>query len=63
MDVLRKIHEKHQLTILLVSHDLVTVRHYAHQVVWLRGGRVLCGPVEELLSREKIAEVLQLEFP
>jgi ABC-type Mn2+/Zn2+ transport system ATPase subunit len=61
MEVLRTIHEKHQLTVLLVSHDLVLVRQYAQEVIWLHEGRVLYGPVGELLSREKIAEVLHLD--
>jgi ABC-type Mn2+/Zn2+ transport system ATPase subunit len=61
MEVLRAIHEKHRLTVLLVSHDLVLVRQYAQEVIWLHEGRVMCGPVSELLSREKIEEVLHLD--
>ena len=44
------------------SHDLDTVRHHAEEVIWLHEGRVLQGPVSELLTREKIEEVLNLEF-
>jgi ABC-type Mn2+/Zn2+ transport system ATPase subunit len=62
MEVLRELHDQQQLTILMVSHDLNTVRQYAQEVVWLHQGKVLHGPVSELLSREKIEEILDLEF-
>lgn len=62
MEVLKKIHAQHRLTVLLVSHDLTTVRHYAEEVIWLHEGRVLHGPVGELLTKDKIEELLSLEF-
>ncbi len=62
MEMLRGIHEKQQLTILLVSHDLMTVRQYAREVVWLHGGKVLHGSVGDLLSQDKIVELLSLEI-
>jgi ABC-type Mn2+/Zn2+ transport system ATPase subunit len=61
MDLLKRIHLEQKLTILLVSHDLTTVRQYAEQAVWLHEGRILQGSAHELLSREKIEEVLHLE--
>jgi ABC-type Mn2+/Zn2+ transport system ATPase subunit len=62
MDVLKRIHDQRHQTILLVSHDLTTVRQYAADVIWLHEGKVLHGPVAELLSRDKIEELLDLEF-
>jgi ABC-type Mn2+/Zn2+ transport system ATPase subunit len=62
MEVLRRIHEHQQLTILMASHDLVLVRTYAQQVIWLHQGKVLQGPVKELLTVEKIDEILDLEM-
>jgi ABC-type Mn2+/Zn2+ transport system ATPase subunit len=62
MELLRELHQKQQQSILMVSHDLNTVRQYAHHVIWLHDGHVLHGPVSELLSREKIEEILDLEF-
>jgi ABC-type Mn2+/Zn2+ transport system ATPase subunit len=62
MELLRELHSSHGLTILMVSHDLTTVRQYAQDAIWLHQGQVLHGPVRELLSREKIEEVLDLEF-
>lgn len=62
MDVLRRIHRQHRLTILLASHDLPAVRAYVEEVVWLHDSRVLHGPVSELLTPEKIEEILDLEM-
>jgi ABC-type Mn2+/Zn2+ transport system ATPase subunit len=62
MDVLKRIHEEHQHTVLLVSHDLSTVRQYAEEVIWLHEGKVLHGPVSELLTSEKIEELLSLQL-
>jgi len=62
MDLLRELHTQQHQTILMVSHDLQTVRQYAQEVIWLHEGKVLHGPVHELLSREKIEEIMDLEF-
>ncbi len=62
MDVLKQIHAQHRQTVLLVSHDLTTVREYAQDVIWLHEGKVLHGAVSELLTRDKIGELLELEF-
>jgi ABC-type Mn2+/Zn2+ transport system ATPase subunit len=62
MDLLRDLHTRHQQSILMVSHDLNTVRQYAQEVIWLHQGRVLHGPVSQLLSRAKIEEILDLEL-
>jgi ABC-type Mn2+/Zn2+ transport system ATPase subunit len=62
MALLRTIHREQSLTILMASHDLPVVRDYAGRIIWLHQGRVLEGTVEELLSREKLAAVLDLEM-
>jgi ABC-type Mn2+/Zn2+ transport system ATPase subunit len=62
MDLLRRIHEDQQQTILMASHDLPVVRQYVRHVVWLRQGRILEGPANELLSRDKMAAILDLEM-
>jgi ABC-type Mn2+/Zn2+ transport system ATPase subunit len=62
MELLRELHTSQKQTILMVSHDLNTVRQYAADAIWLHQGRVLHGSVAQLLSREKIEEVLDLEF-
>jgi len=62
MDVLKQIHAQHRHTILLVSHDLTTVRQYAEEVIWLHEGKVVHGPVSELLTADKIEELLSLNL-
>jgi len=62
MDVLKRIHEQHHQTVLLVSHDLTTVRQYASEVIWLHEGKVVHGAVSELLTAEKIEELLSLQL-
>ena len=44
------------------SHDLTSARQYVQQVIWLHQGQILRGSVAELLSGEKIAEILGLEL-
>ncbi|HWH68785.1 MAG TPA: ATP-binding cassette domain-containing protein, partial [Candidatus Sulfotelmatobacter sp.] len=62
MELLRRLHEEQRLTILMVNHDLTAVRKSVQQVIWLHQGKVLFGPVAELLSRQKIEEIMELEL-
>jgi ABC-type Mn2+/Zn2+ transport system ATPase subunit len=62
MEFLRDIHVQQGMTILMVNHDLAVVRRYAQSVIWVHSSRVDCGPVAQLLTREKISEVLGLEI-
>ena len=62
MELLRRLHEQRGLTILMVNHDLAAVRNATQEVIWLHQGKVLHGPVKELLSREKIEEIMELEI-
>ena len=62
MELLRRLHEEHHLTILMVNHDLTAVRKSVGQVIGLHQGKVLFGTVEELLSRERIEGIVELEL-
>ena len=62
MEFISEIHEKNRLTILLATHDLALVRRRAQQVIWLYQGRVLRGTVAELLTPERLAEILEVEI-
>ena len=61
MELICQLHTKQHLTILMVNHDLLTVRRTAQNIIWLHHGKVLHGPAAELLSREKIEEIMALE--
>ena len=62
MELLGKIHAAQLQTIIMVSHDLTTVREHAKAVIWLHDGKVLHGSVSELLTLDKIQELLDLEL-
>lgn len=62
MEVLTQLNREQKQTILLASHDLPTVREFVPQVVWLHQGRLLSGPVQELTTPAKIAELLGLSL-
>ena len=62
MELLRRIHEEQHQTILMASHDLPVVRQYAQHVVWLRHGKILEGPTAELIARDKMEAMLDLEM-
>jgi len=62
LDFISKIHAERHLTTILVSHDLALVRKHAQQIIWLHQGKVLQGSVGELLTRERMAEIFELEM-
>jgi ABC-type Mn2+/Zn2+ transport system ATPase subunit len=62
LEFISQIHQERKLTILLVTHDLPLVRKHAQQVVWLHEGKVLHGPVTELLTPERMAEIFEIEI-
>src|ERR1041385_7275700 len=61
MELLRQLHEQQRLTILMVNHDLTAVRKAVQEVIWIHQGTLLHGPVADLLSREKIEQIMELE--
>lgn len=62
LEFISQIHVERELTILLVTHDLPLVRKHAGQVIWLHQGQVLHGTAAELLSRERMAQILEMEI-
>jgi manganese/zinc/iron transport system ATP- binding protein len=62
MEVLSALHREQGLNVLWVTHDLATVRRYADTVIWLKRGQVLQGPVTELMTPDKITELLELSW-
>jgi ABC-type Mn2+/Zn2+ transport system ATPase subunit len=62
LEFISQIHQERQLTVLLVTHDLALVRRHAQQVIWLHEGKVLYGTTKELLSKEHMQEILEMEI-
>jgi zinc transport system ATP-binding protein len=63
-ELISKINEETELTILLVSHDLSMVNAHADQVLCLRDGRI-CGqgPPEEILTPMNLSVTFGAELP
>ncbi|MBK1736216.1 oligopeptide ABC transporter ATP-binding protein [Halorhodospira abdelmalekii] len=52
LELLRTIQRQRRLALLYITHDLSTVRHYAHRAMVMYAGRIVeQGPVERLLDR------------
>lgn len=62
LEFISQIHVERKLTILLVTHDLPLVRKHARQVIWLHEGRIMNGTAAELLSPDRLAEILEMEI-
>jgi len=62
LELLRRLHSREQLSILMVSHDLPAIRRCAQDVIWLHQGKVLHGAVNDLLRREQVEAMLELEL-
>jgi len=62
LEFVSQVHVQQKLTVLLVTHDLPLVRKHAQQVVWLHEGKVLHGTVSELFTRERMAEIFEMEL-
>jgi ABC-type Mn2+/Zn2+ transport system ATPase subunit len=63
LEFIAKLQQERAPTILLVTHDLTLVRKHAQQVIWLYQGAVLNGPVAELLTPARMAEIFETEIP
>lgn len=61
MELLAKLHQS-RLTILMVSHDISLMRRHAERVIWAHHGRVTEGPASEMLSRERVLEIFELDL-
>ena len=62
MELLGRIHGDQQMTILMVNHDLAAMRKYIQHVLWLHEGKLTQGSADELLTRDKLEEMLKLQF-
>jgi len=61
LEFISKIHKEKEITILLVTHDLPIVREHAQHVIWLHQGKVLHGPVAEMLMPERLMSIFEME--
>jgi ABC-type Mn2+/Zn2+ transport system ATPase subunit len=61
LELLTQIHQR-QLTILMVSHDVALMRRQAERVIWLHHGKLTEGPTAEMLTRERVLEIFELDL-
>jgi ABC-type Mn2+/Zn2+ transport system ATPase subunit len=59
LEFISQINVERKITVLLVTHDFASARHYAAHVIWLHDGKVSYGPTAELLSVERMAEMFE----
>jgi len=60
LEFISRICKERKITVLLVTHDFSAVRHYAENVIWIHQGKVFQGAAEELLTAERMAEILEI---
>ena len=60
LDYISQIIREREITVLFVTHDFALLRDHAQQVIWLQRGKVLQGTAEELLTPERITEILEM---
>lgn len=62
LELLDELNKKHGSTIIMVSHDLNLAAKFAHFMVALRQGKIICaGEVQEVMTREVLKEVYQID--
>jgi ABC-type Mn2+/Zn2+ transport system ATPase subunit len=59
LDLLDKLHKSQAISILMVSHNLPSLKKHVQRVVLIRDHRVVTGTAEELLQPERLLANLQ----
>jgi ABC-type Mn2+/Zn2+ transport system ATPase subunit len=58
LEFISQIRKERKIAVLLVTHDFAMVRCHAQQVIWLHEGRYFHGPTEEMLTPQRMADIL-----
>ena len=56
LEAISRLHRERGLTVVLVTHQLRTLRDFVQSVIWVDGGTATKGPAAEMLSPERIAD-------
>jgi ABC-type Mn2+/Zn2+ transport system ATPase subunit len=56
-----EVSRERKMAVILATHDFAVVRRHARHIVWLYDGKVLQGTTEELLTPDRLAEILEME--
>jgi ABC-type Mn2+/Zn2+ transport system ATPase subunit len=60
MELLKELHDKHGLTIVMVSHLLNVVANYAKKLALIDGGLRMVARTEEILTAENLSDIYQV---
>ncbi len=58
LKLLADLNEDHSMTILMVSHNISSLRDHIDRAVLIKDHRILCGSAKELLHPDRILELL-----
>lgn len=61
MELIRRLHEEHQITVVFVTHLLNVVINYASRIAIVHNGRVHVGVTAEMVSPEHLREAYGIE--
>ena len=60
VEIVRDLHERAGLTVLMVSHALNEVANYVARIALLVEGKLRIGPVEEVLTEGALSELYRI---
>ncbi len=60
MDLARALHKERGMTVLMVNHHILSLRGRADDIIWIAEGKVISGPADLMLSKEKVEEMLMM---
>jgi ABC-type Mn2+/Zn2+ transport system ATPase subunit len=58
MDLTAALHQRQTMTVLMVTHHMLSLRGRADEVIWISDRGLVSGPADLMLSKEKIEEML-----
>jgi len=62
MEIVEKLHDESDITVVLVLHDIEQAARYSDQMIALRDGEIQSrGPPEEVVTEELLADVFRIE--
>ncbi len=62
MELIRKLHEKLNITVVMVLHDLNHAMRYSDRIVAIKKGEIFAdGPTEEVLTEENFAKIYDVK--
>lgn len=56
MELISQLHKKHQLTIMMVTHEIYNIPKWIDKIIWIQDNKVFIGNTAEMLSSLKTEE-------